>query len=101
MDEGVGGVAGLDLLALDVVDDLAFQAGHDDVRIDGVLLAEPVAAADRLVVRLIRIGQAEEHHLVALLEVHSEPGDRRLRDEDPDYAVLERFERLSLVVGRP
>ena len=89
MDEGVGGVAGLDLLALDVVDDLAFQAGHDDVRIDGVLLAEPVAAADRLVVRLIRIGQAEEHHLVALLEVHSEPGQRRLGNQSLDITVRE------------
>ena len=71
------------------------------MNINGVLLAEPPAAADRLVVRLVTVGQPNEHHLMALLEVHAEPGDGGLRDEDPHGAVLECFECFSLVVGRP
>ena len=79
-----------------VVDDLAFEVGDDDANVNRLSLPKPVAAADGLVVGLVRVGHADEHHAAGLLEVHPEPGDGRLRDEHTDLSVLEGFKRFGL-----
>ena len=93
------GDGGLLLLAAHVVDDLLLDGRDDDDGFDGVLLAEPPAAPDGLVVGLVGVREPHEGHAVGVLEVHTEPGDGRFRDEHPDLAVLERFEQLGLAFG--
>lgn len=65
----------------------------------GVLLTEPIAAADRLVVGLVAVGHADEHHVVGVLEVHAEPCDGGLRDEHAYAPVLKRLELFDLLLG--
>ena len=94
-------MGGVGLFLPHVLNDRALQRRHDDVSIDRVLLAEPPASADGLVVRLVRVRQPDEAHLVGVLEVHPEPRDARFRDEHPDGSVLECFEGGGFGVGRP
>ena len=63
---------GGELLAVDVRRDLLFKCGEDDVGLDFAGLAVSVAAPDRLVVGLVRVGQADERHAGAVLPVESE-----------------------------
>lgn len=95
------GFVGFDFFAAHVVDDLTFERRHDDVSGNGFGLAEPPASSDGLVVGLVRVAETDEHHLVAVLEVHAEPGDRWFCDEHPNRAVLKRFEGFGFGVGRP
>ncbi len=87
--------------AAHVVDDLAFEAGHDDVNVNRFGLTESPATPDGLVVRLVTVRQPNERHSVTLLKVHAEPGDRSFGYEHTNVAVLERFERLGFGVWCP
>jgi hypothetical protein len=70
----------------------------DDRHLHGSGLAEPPAAADGLVVGLVRVGEADEHHPGAVLPVQPPAADPRLRDEHPRVAVREREQPRLLLV---
>ena len=69
--------------------------GRDHIDGHGMLLAEPPAAADGLVVRLERV-VSEVRHAVAVLVVQAPRGDPGLRDQDPDLAPAERGKAFLL-----
>jgi hypothetical protein len=64
-----------------------------------VLLAEPPAAANRLVVLLETVAR-EERHPVAVLPVEAPRPDRRLYDQRAEFAFGEADELLLLLVRR-
>lgn len=66
MDSHVlGHLACLALFALDIGNDRAFCLRGDDVDVHRLGLAEAIEAADGLVVRLPRVGEADEGGVVA------------------------------------